>query len=250
MKKPTKENDKRFSGMGSKDHEKQMAKYLLDLSRRHGVAPVFNDFLSMTICSYHAVNIQSRLTEQDAENEKRYLDIVKKYNAKELELFAKALAEAQLNVYENPYSDVFGDFFMDHLSNDRQGQFFTPSTLSDLLTRLNGEPNTIHGKSVCDPTCGSARTLLSFAKANPDNYFYGVDVSKSCAMMAAINFFLNGLRGEVAWMNTLSMEWFGSWQINSSSLGIVPIEKEQSFIWSKPPEKNVDTTKVGQLILF
>ncbi|MEM8527827.1 MAG: hypothetical protein AAGG68_24510 [Bacteroidota bacterium] len=66
--------------------------------------------------------------------------------------------------------------------------------------------------------------------------------------MATLNFFLNGLRGEVAWMNTLSIEWYGGWQINNNGLGILPIEKEESRIWSHPPKPNEN--KDQQLTLF
>ena len=59
--------------------------------------------------------------------------------------------------------------------------------------------------------------------------------------MATLNFFLNGLRGEVAWMNSLSNEWYGGWHINLNGLGIVPIEKEQSYIWLKEPLNKKDT---------
>ena len=60
--------------------------------------------------------------------------------------------------------------------------------------------------------------------------------------MATINFFLNGLKGEVAWMNTLTMEWLGGWHINQNGLGVIPIEKENSQIWSKPPKSKAKPT--------
>ena len=79
-------------------------------------------------------------------------------------------------------------------------------------------------------------------------------MTQANAKMTTLNFFLNGLRGEVAHMNSLSMEWFGSWQINMNDIGILPIEKEQSIIWSAPPvSKNTDNPKSKiseQLTLF
>lgn len=70
--------------------------------------------------------------------------------------------------------------------------------------------------------------------------------------MATLNFFINGLNGEVAWMNCLSMEWYGGWSINQNGIGIVPITKEQSKIWSEAPKtvKIHDPSKPDQLTLF
>lgn len=96
--------------------------------------------------------------------------------------------------------------------------------------------------------------LLSATKHNHRNYFFGADSSDTCAKMAVLNLFLNGMTGEIAWMNSLSMEWFGGWQINQNGIGILPIEKEQSVIWSnklkaKPQKKNNASTQM-QLSLF
>ncbi|MEQ9286152.1 MAG: hypothetical protein RIG77_04540 [Cyclobacteriaceae bacterium] len=50
--------------------------------------------------------------------------------------------------------------------------------------------------------------------------------------MGALAFFLNSVRGEVAWMDSLSMEWYWGWLINEAGLSTVLIEKEQSRIRS------------------
>jgi len=68
----------------------------------------------------------------------------------------------------------------------------------------------------------------------------------TCAKMATLNAFVNGLRGEVAWMNSLSMEWYGGWQINMNGLGILPIDKEQSRIWSEAPKMKPVPDAVSQ----
>lgn len=49
-------------------------------------------------------------------------------------------------------------------------------------------------------------------------------------------------------MNTLSMEWYGGWQINRwPRIGIVPIEKEQSRLWSEPKKVEVAANKLKDL---
>ena len=217
-------------------HFEEMMSVFDRLGRRHSISSVFNDLVSMAICSFHQINIQSCLTVKDAENENRYLEISNKYGHQELEDFAKIIGLIQLQVYEAPYADPLGEYYMQTISNGKNGEYFTPEPVCEMMAKMQGSKNSIHLKTAFDPACGSGRMLLAFAKLNPDNFFYGAELSNTCAKMAVINFFLNGLRGEVAWMNSLSMEWYGGWQINQNGLGILPIEKEQSRIWSAPPQ--------------
>ena len=232
-------------------HFEEMISVFDRLGRKHNISSIFNDFVSMAICSYHQINIQSCLTVKDSENETRYLEVSNKYGPKELKGFAKIMGLIQLQVYETPYSDPLGEYYMQNISNGKNGEYFTPEPVCQMMAQMQGNQDSIHLKTAFDPACGSGRMLLAFAKLNPDNYFFGSELSNTCAKMAVINFFLNGLRGEVAWMNSLSMEWYGGWQINQNGLGILPIEKEQSRIWSAPPltERN-EKDKGLQLDLF
>ncbi|KYG79366.1 hypothetical protein AWW67_13405 [Roseivirga seohaensis] len=218
------------------DYFNELTKQMNQMGRRHDLARVFNDLLTMGICSYHSTNIKSRLQEKDEVNERLYLETIKPYKKEELEEFSKALGLLQLNVYENPYSDILGEFFMQQITRGQNGQYFTPEPVCDMMARMNLAGIEGEGKRIQDPACGSGRMLLSAAKINYRNYFYGADNSGTCAKMATLNFFLNGLKGEVAWMNSLSMEWFGGWHINMDGLGITPIEKEQSQLWFEAPK--------------
>lgn len=231
---------------------KEFVKTIEPLTRRHDRGKVFNDFLTAAICTYHKTNIQTKLQEQDETNEALYMETISKYEKDEVDTFPKLLGIFMQSVYDTPYSDILGEYFTEHVTKGQNGQFFTPSSICEVMARMQGEPNTVDGKTVSDPACGSGRLLLAFAKHNPANYFYGSDNSNTCAKMTTANFFINGLRGEVAWMNTLSMEWYGGWQINQDGLGILPIDKEQSAIWSKPPkvEKNQISGQSQQLTLF
>lgn len=242
-------------------HFNEVAKRMEQLGRRYDLSAVFNDLLTMAVCSYHRTNIQSRLTEKDPANEKIYLHISGRYDKTELKSFSEILGHLMLNAAENPYSDILGEYFMEHISRGQNGQFFTPDPVCKMMAMFQGEDETVTGKKVMDPACGSGRMLLQFAKLHPDNYFFGADNSSLCAKMAVLNFFLNGLRGEIAWMNSLSMEWFAGWHINMDGPGILPIANEQSFIWSEPPppqrpvlpplkESAQDKTTGIQLTLF
>ena len=207
------------------------------LGRRYDLPRVFDDFLTVAMCSVHQTNIASQLKEKDADNEKLYFDTINPYNKEELNQFAKLLSFVQLSIYDQPYSDLLGEYFMEHITRGRNGQYFTPAPICELMAKMQGADSKPIHKRVYDPACGSGRLLLQFAKAAPNNYFYANDVSLTCSKMTSLNFMFNGLRGEVACMNSLTMEWFRGWKINVPFLGIKETEKEESSIWSAPPEK-------------
>lgn len=205
------------------------------LGRKHSLSKVFNDFLSIAICTFHETNLMTQLQHKDEANEALYFETIAGYDKKELSDFAKMLGLLQLNTYQAPYSDLLGQFFTEHITQGHNGQFFTPTAVCQAMVKMHGEPGTIEKRTVADPACGSGRLLLAFAEANPNNTFYAADNNNSCAKMSTLNFFLNGLKGEVAWMNTLTMQWYGGWHTNRwPRIGIVPIDKEHSRLWTDP----------------
>ena len=197
------------------------------LARRYDIHRLFDDLLTLIICSHHRTNIQSQLQEQDEANEAMYHDIIQRYEKDELTVFAQLTGILYNNVLQAPYSDLLGEYFMQEISKGHNGQYFTPMPVCEMMASIQmGDPEAA-GLRVADPASGSGRMLLACAKRQPANYFYAADVSHSCAKMAAVNFFLNGLRGEVSWMNSLSNEWFGGWSINTHGVGILPLTSEQ-----------------------
>lgn len=227
------------------NHYKVFSNEVEMLSRRHGRAHIFDDFLTVSLCCLHQVNIASRLQKKDPDNEALYLETIKGYSKEELKLFAKLLGTLQMSVYDEPYSDLLGEYFTEYITRGHNGQYFTPDAVCELMSRLHGANEGMHGKGIYDPACGSGRLLLNFAKVAPDNYFYANDLSYTCAKMTALNFMLNGLRGEVACMNSLSMEFNSAWQVNTPTLGVLPIDENQSQIWRSPPDKSLDNKKVS-----
>ena len=218
------------------NHFNELTKTLEPLNRKHDLAKVFNDLLTMGICTFHRTNIHSRLQANDELNETLYMETIKPYKRDDLNALGQALGILQHNVLDNPYSDILGEFFMQHITKRQNGQYFTPEPVCTFMATINGLDTKREGQRILDPACGSGRMLLSAAKLNHRNYFFGADSSNTCAKMSTLNFFLNGLNGEVAWMNSLTMEWYGSWHINTNGIGIIPIEKEQSMIWTEAPK--------------
>jgi len=175
--------------------------YLETLSRTHSRYTIFDDFLTMVVCS---------LSMQRKEDE--YLKTVQKYNKDEIELFCKAYAAVIMQMERNPLEDPFGGYYEEYLSNAQNGQFFTPQCLSDLMAQIVmvGDSEEKDNK-INDPCCGSGRLFLSTAKVDRKKYFVGSDIDLTCCKMALINLCLNSLQGEIHHMNTLSMEIWRTW---------------------------------------
>lgn len=186
--------------------QKDFHKALDSLAYSQGHWQVFEDFLDYTLLM---------LRWQDRKEED-FEDLYKRYPKPEQhKLFAEAffsLGEIADNDGAGFY-DPFGDYFMEHFGNKFKGQFFTPDPITELMAQLIIADDTPPGCNVCDPTCGSGRTLLSAAKMNRNMVFYGADIDLNCCKMTVINMILNTMEGEVAWMDSLMMKHWKSWHI-------------------------------------
>lgn len=111
------------------------------------------------------------------------------------------------------YNDPLGDLFMEYLSNDRKGQFFTPMSVCHFMAHAVVGDSRKAGETVYDPACGSGRTLLAAAKINPELIFYAGDIDKTCCKMCVLNMMVNQMEGEVAWMDSLGMKHWQSWHL-------------------------------------
>lgn len=205
------------------------------LARRNSISNVFSDFLEMTVC---ALSLGAM--------EDRYLEIVRGYDKPEAYLMAEAFGALvdEMDNHGEGLRDIFGDFFMEHISHGHNGQFFTPEPVCELMARLN-EPIGF-GQRVLDCACGSGRILMAAAKINRNALFYGADIDRNCCMMCLINMCLNGMFGEVAWMNSLSNQFYGAWQVRPypeyGNPYIVSITEVESVIVLKMPENETKNT--------
>jgi len=145
----------------------------------------------------------------------------------------------------NGFVDVLGDYFEQHLSFGRNGQFFTPQHICDMMARMINPIG--FGKRVADPACGSGRMLMSMAKINRFALFFGADNDANCAKMAVINLCLNSMFGEIAWMNSITNQFYAAWEIFPSVKGIPcirQISEKQSYIHLKLPDKKKKVIQV------
>ena len=156
--------------------------------------------------------------------------------------------------------DALGDLFMEYLSFGKNGQFFTPQPICDMMAIMSFTEEPKNGQTVCDPACGSGRLLLGAAKRNRELRFYGSDVDLLCVKMTVLNLALNNLRGEIVWGNPLSLEVYGSFIIEREIFTGFPIiytqktsamfGKLQETLKQKPAAQEPKKNKPQQLTLF
>lgn len=205
-------------------------KYLEGISRIHGRAKVLDDFLQIIVCCLSM-----------GRKEELYFKTIKPYSKEELNLFSQAFAALIAQMDNEPLTDPFGDYFEEFLSNSRNGQFFTPIGICDLMTQLTtavkpGEERKNGDVRIYDPACGSGRLLLSAAKEDRKQFFIGADISHTCCLMTIINLCLNSLNGEVLHMNTMSLNCWHRWCIIVDSFTKIPTVYEvDTKIINEPP---------------
>lgn len=217
---------------------------------------VFDDFLTICIAT---------LTRNPATGlsyyEDEYMSVIEPY--KELgtlkhfpELFAELILYMEENKDDFRGNDLLGTFFEQELSRGRNGQFFTPFHVCLMMTQITKGEET-KSVNVLDPSCGSGRMLMAFAKDSQFIHgYYGIDIDGRCVKITAINLFLNGLGGEVICGDALADDdfRFGYW-ISLFPLGIFKIDtKEKSLIYqSQRPtfsRKETGSPVTSQLKLF
>ncbi len=224
-----------------------------------GRGQAFEDFLTCTRCALSGATM-----------EEEYLATVHKGYEKGdpgrrgIDRITRAFSMT-VKAMEETGDDVLGDLFTGGITYGEKGQFFTPSSVADLLASLSlPVERTDEPETVCDPASGSGRMLLKVGKRQPHWEFTGQDSDHRCAQMTAINLGLNGLHGWSAWMNTLTLETYRVYKIGMHVRGPrpgvireVPIEQSPfHFRKATPgeqgqePSRQDKTGQTQQLDLF
>jgi type I restriction-modification system DNA methylase subunit len=108
---------------------KKFEKALEQLAYTQPLWTVFQDFLDFSLL----------MLKWWDPNPVNFAELEKKYPEKKQHiLFAEAyLAMADIADNEGEgFKDPFGNYFMDHFSSDRRGQFFTPEEVCDMMAML------------------------------------------------------------------------------------------------------------------
>jgi len=121
---------------------------------------------------------------------------------KRLAAVLKGVAELEFGKFEDNHIDLFGDAYEYLISNyaanagKSGGEFFTPQSVSTLITRL-----ALHGQDkvnkIYDPACGSGSLLLQakkqFDKHKIEEGFFGQDINHTTYNLARMNMFLHNI---------------------------------------------------------
>ena len=191
--------------------EKRFSEALLQIARTQSLGTVFDDFLDFALLFIRWWDLK----------DEHFSDLEKKYPDKDLwRLFAEAyLAMADIADHNGAgFKDPFGDFYMEHLYQSATGQFFTPEPICDFMAHAQITAEMPDKATVYDPCCGSGRLLLSAGKINRLFTFYAADVDLTCCKMTVLNFLLNTMCGEVAWMDSLSLKYYRGWKTDKVML--------------------------------
>ena len=140
---------------------------------------------------------------------------------KQLAKMLRSINEIDFDSVDGSDFDIFGDIY-EYLhdqytltSGSKGGEFYTPQSVADLLTRIVSQGKQSVRK-VYDPTCGSGSLLLRFLKNKGKDFvkegFYGQEINLTTHCLARINMFLHGLgfdKFDIHHGNTLSepYEW-------------------------------------------
>lgn len=220
----------------------QFTETLFKLAHRFPLFQVFDDFLTMSIaaCTQNPVTKLSHYEDEYVETIVRYKDSDLRHEFPKA--FAALINEMEERVDSDQGNDVLGEFFEQHISNGRNGQFFTPYHICKvmaLLTHADREYDSDADRDrplrILDPSCGSGRMLLAGSTVYGRGHeYYGIDVDRTCVKMAALNLFLNGIwHSEVMCANALQPDDFViAYRISLLPFGIFKIEeKEKSILW-------------------
>ena len=194
------------------------------LTNRHRAWDVWRDFITMFACS-----LSNPLDKEHRDKrEALYLEVIKKYNKQEQELFPELAAQTVLALEENPEQDFLGSIFMSlNLGNEHNGQIFTPYHVCELMAEMTMD-NTVKKVeqdgyiSINDPCCGAGATLiagihaarkqLEKANLNYQNHLLVVaqDIDETVALMCYIQLSLLGVAGYVKVGNSLTEPMTGN----------------------------------------
>lgn len=202
----------------TKDYSQLFIKDFMELARTRSKWTVWDDFITMFACS-----ISNAVDKSDIHwdtREKMYLSIVKKYKKNEMDIFPRLAAYVVEALDKNQEQDFLGELFMNlDLSNEHNGQFFTPYHVCDFMAKITCDVDSIPKTgpiTINDPACGAGATLIAAANElrkiyekrglNFQNYVLAVaqDIDQNVGLMCYIQLSLLGLAGFIKIGDSLS----------------------------------------------
>lgn len=184
---------------------------------------VFEEFVTISaITLQNAVLPKNSPVFEKLENE--YLALINDYSKADQQLICECFAQLVMLLEEEP-KDVLGSIFMTmELGNERQGQFFTPDCVSQMMAKIQlGNISKLLEKqpfiTMLEPTCGAGGMILAVVKdiisqgKNPSQCIWvqAIDISRIAALMCFIQLSLWNVPAQIIFGNTLSLEYREFW---------------------------------------
>ena len=221
-------------------HQKEIVRLFSAFDGSKNRRKIFDDFLVMTACMLSNLGDPVHYEER----EKLYMQFAGQYKPKELDIFARMIAEIINGLEENPDQDFLGEMYMAlDFGSSAAGQFFTPYSVCQCTAAIVSDFDTLKAKiadqgfvSVTDPACGAEALLMAFAnqcKAQGINYqtqclFVAQDIDFTVGCMCYIALSFMGCAGYVVIGDTLCNP-----NVTRDKRGLIPVD-DCSRIWYTP----------------
>jgi type I restriction-modification system DNA methylase subunit len=237
--------------MENMDYKKEFNQILHEIAKYKRPYEVFVDSLRMATLALYNYRRDQKLEDE-------YKSIAKKYTPEQLQLIARLLGITYLSLNEGE-EELLGHIFMtNNFSNNKKGQFFTPSHIAHFMASIaiDDLKKKNHIYTVCDPAAGAGIFLIEAIKYMKEikfDYtkyalFFATDIDECCAMMSFVQLALLGAPAVVTWGNSLSNEsWWKKETLACHHANIFQRLREQE---EREKDKQPEKQKIEQKLQY
>ncbi|MDR0920472.1 MAG: SAM-dependent methyltransferase [Oscillospiraceae bacterium] len=199
------------------------------LTRTHRPHTVFTDFCEATAIALSNVTHMTQ-SEEWKKREERYLAIAKKYG-KDMnilsDMFALLTKQFDEDFKNGEIQDRLGILYSElGLTNDRNGQVFTPTHVCELMAELSFDKETVDNAiktkgftEVYEPCCGGGALVLGYVKTmlkkgyNPQNQLLirAGDIDLNSVYMCYIQLSLLGIPAVISHRDEILVQEYSTW---------------------------------------
>jgi len=197
----------------------------------HGTRKVFCDFVELAAIAHANVFPQPNA----AALEERYRKLIMQYRDNDREVFPRLLAQL-IDALTYKARDVLGELYMSlDAGSARLGQFYTPTAISDVLSRL-ATPNAAELQQIVDeigfitahePAAGAGALVIEQAVQllehgiNYQQHYHALlmDIDLSAVHMAYLQLSILHVPATVVHGNTLTLEQHSVWYTPAYHMG-------------------------------
>ena len=206
---------------------KELKKLIYSFGATYKPSDVFRDFVELATLAI----FNSYMRDDDWEiREERYHTIRREYKEEAFKIFPELLGVLASGciraVNVGSYEDFLGELYMDlGASNERNGQYFTPMSVSRVMAKLVGIDTAEKLEkqrfvSLLEPCCGSGANLLAFAEHIADSgkvptlhmATVAVDIDVLCVWMCFVQCHFYGIPAKIIHGDSLKNEFHTAWR--------------------------------------